>query len=45
MFPVAHLGQIMLEELEHRNYAPGNTRSYIRTVEHSARQSHGQPDQ
>jgi integrase/recombinase XerD len=31
---VTHLRQIMLEELERRNYAPGTIRCYIRTVEH-----------
>lgn len=33
---MTHLRQIMLEELERRNYAPGNIRIYIRTVEHFA---------
>jgi integrase/recombinase XerD len=31
---VTQLRQIMLEELERRNYASGTIRSYIRTVEH-----------
>jgi hypothetical protein len=42
---VTHLRQIMLEELERRNYAPGTIRSYIRTVEHFARHFHRPPDQ
>jgi integrase/recombinase XerD len=42
---VTHLRQIMLEELERRNYAPGTIRCYIRTVEHYARHFHRSPDQ
>ena len=42
---MTHLRQIMLEELERRNYAPGTIRSYIRTVEHFARHFHRPPDQ
>jgi len=42
---VPHLRQIMLEELERRNYAPGTITSYIRTVEHFARHFHRAPDQ
>ena len=34
---MTHLRQIMLEELERRNYAPGTIRCYIRTVEHLRR--------
>jgi Phage integrase, N-terminal SAM-like domain len=41
---VIHLRQIMLEELERRNYAPGTIRSYIRTVEHFAQYFHCSPD-
>jgi integrase/recombinase XerD len=37
---VTHLRQIMLEELERRNYAPGTIRAYIRTVEHFAQHFH-----
>ena len=42
---MTHLRQIMLEELERRNYAPGTITSYIRTVEHFARHFHRAPDQ
>ena len=42
---MTHLRQIMLEELERRNYAPGTIRSYIRTVEHFAWHFHRPPDQ
>jgi len=41
---VTHLRQIMLEELERRNYAPSTIRAYIRTVEHFARHFHCSPD-
>jgi len=41
---VTHLRQIMLEELERRNYAQSTIRAYIRTVEHFARHFHCQPD-
>jgi integrase/recombinase XerD len=41
---VTHLRQIMLEELERRNYAPSTIRAYIRTVEHFARHFHCAPD-
>jgi hypothetical protein len=42
---VTHLRQIMLEELERRNYAPGTITCYIRTVEHFAHYFHRPPDQ
>jgi integrase/recombinase XerD len=42
---VTHLRQIMLEELERRNYVAGTIRSYIRTVEHFALHFHRPPDQ
>ena len=42
---MTHLRQIMLEELERRNYAPGTITSYIRTVEHFAQHFHRAPDQ
>jgi len=35
----------MLEELEHRNFAPGTIRSHIRTVGHFAGHFHRPPDQ
>ena len=41
---MTHLRQIMLEELERRNYAPGTIRCYIRTVEHYAQHFHCSPD-
>ena len=42
---MTHLRQIMLEELERRNYALGTITSYIRTVEHFAQHFHRAPDQ
>ena len=42
---MTHLRQIMLEELERRNYAPGTIRCYIRTVEHFSRHFRRSPDQ
>jgi Phage integrase, N-terminal SAM-like domain len=41
---VTRLRQIMLEELERRNYAPGTIRCYIRTVEHYAQHFRCSPD-
>jgi integrase/recombinase XerD len=41
---VTHLRQIMLEELERRNYAPGTIRAYNRTVEHFAQHFRCSPD-
>ncbi|HEY3619459.1 MAG TPA: site-specific integrase [Candidatus Sulfotelmatobacter sp.] len=41
---MTHLRQIMLEELERRNYAQSTIRAYIRTVEHFARHFHHSPD-
>jgi integrase/recombinase XerD len=42
---VTHLRQIMLEELQRRNYSESTGRAYIRTVEHYARHFHRSPDQ
>jgi integrase/recombinase XerD len=42
---VTHLRQIMLEELQRRNYSEFTSRAYIRTVEHYARHFHRSPDQ
>jgi integrase/recombinase XerD len=42
---VTHLRQIMLEELERRNYAQSTIHAYIRTVEHYSRHFHRSPDQ
>jgi integrase/recombinase XerD len=41
---VTHLRQIMLEELERRNYAPRTIRCYLRIVEHFAQYFHCPPD-
>lgn len=41
---MTHLRQIMLEELERRNYAPSTIRAYIRTVEHFAQHFRCPPD-
>jgi len=42
---VTQLRQIMLEELERRNYAQSTIRTYIRTVEHYSQHFHRPPDQ
>jgi integrase/recombinase XerD len=41
---VTRLRQIMLEELERRNYAPSTIGAYLRTVEHFARYFRCPPD-
>ena len=41
---MTHLRQIMLEELERRNYAPSTIRAYIRTIEHFAHHFRCSPD-
>ncbi len=42
---MTQLRQIMLEELERRNYAQSTIHTYIRTVEHYSRYFHRSPDQ
>ena len=42
---MTHLRQVVLEELERRNYAPGTIRCYIHVVEQFARHFHRPPDQ
>ena len=42
---MTHLRQIMLEELQRRNYSESTIRAYIRTVEHYSRHFHRSPDQ
>ena len=42
---MTQLRQIMLEELERRNYAQSTIRTYIRTVEHYSHHFHRSPDQ
>ena len=42
---MTQLRQIMLEELERRNYAQSTIHTYIRTVEHYSRHFHRSPDQ
>jgi integrase/recombinase XerD len=41
---VTRLRQIMLEELERRNYAPSTIRAYLRTIEHFAHHFRTSPD-
>ena len=42
---MTHLRQIMLEELQRRNYAESTIDVYIHTVEHFSRHFHRSPDQ
>ena len=42
---MTQLRQIMLEELERRNYAQSTIHTYIRTVEHYSQHFHRPPDQ
>jgi integrase/recombinase XerD len=44
-FPVTHLRQLMLDELERRNYSPNTVRSYLHAVEEFARHFGRSPDQ
>ena len=41
---MTHLRNMMLEELQRRNYAENTPRSYIRTAEDFARRFHLSPD-
>jgi integrase/recombinase XerD len=43
--PVTHLRQLMLDELQRRNYSPNTVRSYIHAVEEFAKYFHRPPDQ
>jgi integrase/recombinase XerD len=42
---VTHLRQLMLDELQRRNYSPNTVRSYIHAVEEFAKYFHRSPDQ
>jgi len=42
---VNHLRQLMLDELQRRNYSPNTVRSYIHAVEEFAKYFHRSPDQ
>jgi site-specific recombinase XerD len=42
---VTHLRQMMLEELERRNYAPRTIESYLHAVRHFSRHFNRPPDQ
>jgi site-specific recombinase XerD len=44
-FPVTHLRQLMLDELERRNYSPNTVRSYLHAVEEFARHFRRSPQQ
>jgi integrase/recombinase XerD len=44
-FPVTHLRQLMLDELERRNYSPNTVRSYLHAVEEFARHFRRSPEQ
>jgi site-specific recombinase XerD len=44
-FPVTHLRQLMLDELERRNYSPNTVRSYLHAVEEFARHFGRSPEQ
>src|SRR5271163_4532757 len=44
-FPVTHLRQRMLDELQRRNYSPNTVRSYMHAVEEFARYFRRSPDQ
>ena len=42
---MTHLRQLMLDELQRRNYSPNTVRSYIHAVEEFAKYFHRSPDQ
>jgi hypothetical protein len=42
---VTHLRQLMIEELQRRNFAETTIRSYVHGVEHFSRYFHRSPDQ
>jgi hypothetical protein len=44
-FPVTHLRQLMLDELQRRNYSPNTVRSYVHAVEEFAKYFHRLPEQ
>ena len=41
---MTHLRQLMIEELQRRNFAPGTIRAYVHGVEHFSRYFHCRPD-
>src|ERR1035437_4381893 len=43
--PVTHLRQMMLDELQRRNYSPNTVRSYVHAVEEFARYFRRSPEQ
>jgi Phage integrase, N-terminal SAM-like domain len=43
--PVTHLRQLMLDELQRRNYSPNTVRSYVQAVEDFARYFRRPPEQ
>src|SRR5437870_3778878 len=43
-FTVTHLRQMMLDELQRRNYSPNTVRSYVHAVEEFARYFRRSPD-
>ena len=42
---MTHLRQLMIEELQRRNFAPNTIRAYVHGVEHFSRYFHRRPDQ
>ena len=42
---MTHLRQLMLDELQRRNYSPNTVRSYVHAVEDFARYFHRPPEQ